>query len=216
MPSSTGYRGEAKSRWRIFARQIIGKVSPTLCATKSSWESERHRPGLAANGFIGSEPRHPALRAIIRATSRMDTRVWRRAGQRRAAEQPDLRSTCMGHNTRFLLATATPCGEFRNDDRRPRPPTRRRTQQELLLSGLGVRPAKAGVGCYALCAPSHANRRVSAHSGNAPSRREKKAMQPVYRAEEKSFFLRSALLGLKFIRPVPFKIPSVTSPAFHM
>ena len=29
---------------------------------------------------------------------------------------------------------------------------------------------KAGVGCYAPCAPSHANRRVSAHSGNAPFR----------------------------------------------
>jgi hypothetical protein len=27
-----------------------------------------------------------------------------------------------------------------------------------------------GVGCYARSAPSHANRRVSAHSGNAPSR----------------------------------------------
>jgi hypothetical protein len=42
------------------------------------WESEQHRPGLIANTFIGSVPHHPALRAIILATSRMNNRVWRR------------------------------------------------------------------------------------------------------------------------------------------
>ena len=43
------------------------------------WESERHRPGLVANTFIGSRSRHPALLAIIRATSRMNKPVWRRS-----------------------------------------------------------------------------------------------------------------------------------------
>lgn len=42
------------------------------------WESETHRPGLIANTFIGSVPRHPALREIIEATSRMNAPVWRR------------------------------------------------------------------------------------------------------------------------------------------
>jgi hypothetical protein len=42
------------------------------------WESELHRPGLVANGYIGSMPQHPALRSIIRATSRMREKVWRR------------------------------------------------------------------------------------------------------------------------------------------
>jgi hypothetical protein len=42
------------------------------------WESERHRPGLIANTFIGSVPQHPALGAIIRATARMNDPVWRR------------------------------------------------------------------------------------------------------------------------------------------
>ena len=46
------------------------------------WESERHRPGLVANGFIGSIPGHPALEAIIRVTARMhktpvSRRSWR-------------------------------------------------------------------------------------------------------------------------------------------
>jgi len=35
------------------------------------WESERHRPAIIANGFIGCVPHHPALRAIILAASRM-------------------------------------------------------------------------------------------------------------------------------------------------
>jgi inositol phosphorylceramide mannosyltransferase catalytic subunit len=42
------------------------------------WESEQHRPGLVANTFIGSMAQHPALAAIIRATSRMHTPLWRR------------------------------------------------------------------------------------------------------------------------------------------
>jgi mannosyltransferase OCH1-like enzyme len=42
------------------------------------WESERHAPGLVANGFIGTVPRHPALSSIIRTTSRMNEPVWRR------------------------------------------------------------------------------------------------------------------------------------------
>jgi inositol phosphorylceramide mannosyltransferase catalytic subunit len=42
------------------------------------WESEQHRPGLVANTFIGSVPQHPALGAIIRATSRMNKPTWRR------------------------------------------------------------------------------------------------------------------------------------------
>jgi mannosyltransferase OCH1-like enzyme len=43
------------------------------------WESERHRPGLVANSFIGAIPGHPALAAIIKKTSRMNKRIWRRA-----------------------------------------------------------------------------------------------------------------------------------------
>jgi hypothetical protein len=42
------------------------------------WESERCAPGLVANGFIGTQPRHPVLTSIIRATSRMNKPVWRR------------------------------------------------------------------------------------------------------------------------------------------
>jgi inositol phosphorylceramide mannosyltransferase catalytic subunit len=42
------------------------------------WENEKLAPGLVANGFIGSVARHPALKAIIRVTSRMDAPVWRR------------------------------------------------------------------------------------------------------------------------------------------
>jgi mannosyltransferase OCH1-like enzyme len=38
------------------------------------WESEQHRPGLIANGFIGSAPQHPALAAIIHETTRTDKR----------------------------------------------------------------------------------------------------------------------------------------------
>jgi mannosyltransferase OCH1-like enzyme len=42
------------------------------------WENERARPGLVANGFIGSRRHHPALEDMIRATSRMNSPVWRR------------------------------------------------------------------------------------------------------------------------------------------
>jgi len=42
------------------------------------WENENHRPGLVANGFIGSIPGHPALDAIIQKTSIMNEQVWRR------------------------------------------------------------------------------------------------------------------------------------------
>jgi len=44
----------------------------------AAWESEEHRPGLVANSFIGSAPHHPALDAIVRATSGMRNPVWRR------------------------------------------------------------------------------------------------------------------------------------------
>jgi inositol phosphorylceramide mannosyltransferase catalytic subunit len=47
-------------------------LTPPLFAV---WESEQHRPGLIANGFIGSVPQHPALAAIIRATARMNKPV---------------------------------------------------------------------------------------------------------------------------------------------
>lgn len=43
------------------------------------WESERHRPGLIANAFIGSVPRHPILRDIVEVTSRMNQPVWCRS-----------------------------------------------------------------------------------------------------------------------------------------
>lgn len=46
----------------------------------AAWESEIHRPGLIANGYIGSTPNHPALKAIVEKTSRMSQplakRVW--------------------------------------------------------------------------------------------------------------------------------------------
>src|ERR1019366_9126054 len=45
----------------------------------AAWENEVHRPGLVANGYIGSVPQHPALHAIIRKTSSMNRRVWHRA-----------------------------------------------------------------------------------------------------------------------------------------
>lgn len=47
------------------------------------WESEKHRPGLIANTFIGSVPEHPALGAIIQATSRMNKKVWSRSAMAR-------------------------------------------------------------------------------------------------------------------------------------
>jgi hypothetical protein len=50
-------------------------LAPRMIA---AWESEKHRPGLIATTFIGSVPQHPALAAIIRATSRMNTPMWRR------------------------------------------------------------------------------------------------------------------------------------------
>jgi mannosyltransferase OCH1-like enzyme len=44
-------------------------------------ESERHRPGLIINSFIGSVPEHPALSDIVKAISRMNAPVrqwsWR-------------------------------------------------------------------------------------------------------------------------------------------
>ena len=46
-------------------------------------ESEKHRPGLIANTFIGSVPEHPAFGAIIQATSRMNKKVWSRSAMAR-------------------------------------------------------------------------------------------------------------------------------------
>ena len=46
------------------------------------WESEKHRPGLIANTFIGSIPRHPCLYAIIQATARMNKPAWRKNWRR--------------------------------------------------------------------------------------------------------------------------------------
>jgi mannosyltransferase OCH1-like enzyme len=43
------------------------------------WESEQHCPGLVANTYIGTIPQHPALCAIIKATSRMHSPIWRRS-----------------------------------------------------------------------------------------------------------------------------------------
>lgn len=40
-------------------------------------ESEKHRPNLVINSFIGAVPDHPALRDIVNATSRMDKPVRR-------------------------------------------------------------------------------------------------------------------------------------------
>ena len=43
------------------------------------WESERHRPGLIANGFIGCIPGHPAMDDLVAATARMARRPFRRS-----------------------------------------------------------------------------------------------------------------------------------------
>ena len=42
------------------------------------WESEQHRPGLIANAFIGSIPRHHILQMIVDSIARMDKPAWRR------------------------------------------------------------------------------------------------------------------------------------------
>ena len=49
------------------------------------WESETHRPGLVANGFIGATPGHPVLRALTRKMATMHRpmrrrSLWRSAG----------------------------------------------------------------------------------------------------------------------------------------
>ncbi len=36
------------------------------------WENEAHAPGLVANGFIGAEPEHPALRTVIGEIAKLD------------------------------------------------------------------------------------------------------------------------------------------------
>ena len=41
------------------------------------WESEQHRPGLVANGFIGSVPRHAVFTELLNITSRMKKPVRR-------------------------------------------------------------------------------------------------------------------------------------------
>lgn len=41
------------------------------------WESEHHRPGLIANGFIGSRTEHPVLEEIIKRISAMPDPVFR-------------------------------------------------------------------------------------------------------------------------------------------
>lgn len=45
--------------------------------TFAAWESETHREGLVANGFIGSEPNSPILREMIDAIKRMENPLRR-------------------------------------------------------------------------------------------------------------------------------------------
>jgi hypothetical protein len=42
------------------------------------WESEQHRPGWIANGFIGVTPRHPVLSSLVQVTAGMDVPMRRR------------------------------------------------------------------------------------------------------------------------------------------
>lgn len=42
------------------------------------WENEEYRPGLIACGFVGCIPKHPALRALVRAASRLNKPTYRR------------------------------------------------------------------------------------------------------------------------------------------
>lgn len=41
------------------------------------WESEKHKPGQIANGFIGSVPGHPVLADLIEEISRMKNPLYR-------------------------------------------------------------------------------------------------------------------------------------------
>ena len=69
------------------------------------WESERHRPGLIANTYIGAIPGHPALTRIIAATARMNKPVWRRAWPNpfRWKEVPPWKSVGPVFFTRMIL-----------------------------------------------------------------------------------------------------------------